>query len=116
MEFLKIILLIFHFIGLAALLGSVMVQIKDMRAGTARIIPGMIHGAWTMAITGIALYGVNMAIGADVNHMKLGIKFLFVVAALVLVMMYRKRETAPSWAVGTIGGLTLLNVILAVAW
>ena len=51
MEFLKIILLIFHFIGLAALLGSVMVQIKDMRAGTARIIPGMIHGAWTMALS-----------------------------------------------------------------
>jgi hypothetical protein len=33
-----------------------------------------------------------------------------------LVFVFRKREIAPSWVLWSIGGLTTLNVVLAVAW
>lgn len=116
MDILRIILVILHFVGLASLLGSFLVQTKDVAQGRGRVLPGMFHGALTMLVTGLALYGVRMAGDGEVNHMKLGIKFLVLVAITVLVLIYRKREVAPSWALWSIGGLTLLNIILAVAW
>ena len=43
-----------------------------------------------------------------------GLAVLIVIT--VLVFVFRKKDPAPSWALWSIGGLTLLNVILAVAW
>ena len=48
--------------------------------------------------------------------MKLGIKFLILLIITALVIVFRKKETAPKWALFAIGGLTLANVIIAVAW
>ena len=116
MDILKIILVILHFVGLASLLGSFLVQVKEVGQGKGRVLTGMFHGALTMLVTGLALYGVHMGMGHELNHMKLGIKFLVLVVITVLVLMYRKKEVVPSGVLWGIGGLTLLNVILAVAW
>ena len=51
------IVVIFHFIGLAALLGGVLVQVKETIAGKGRIITAMIHGALTQLATGLLLVG-----------------------------------------------------------
>ncbi|MBK3591715.1 hypothetical protein JHN60_05295, partial [Streptomyces sp. MBT51] len=54
-----------HIIGIAALLGGFLTQMKAMGAGTARFVPAMLHGALTMLVTGVALVGLNQADEGD---------------------------------------------------
>lgn len=118
----RIVFVILHFIGLASLLGGFLVQMKALRAGTARVIPAMIHGAWTAFITGLGLVAIyqwrvaeNLT-SFEIDHTKIAVKSIIATLIVVLVMLYRKKDPVRSSVVGGIGGLTLLNVILAVAW
>ncbi|MBU6265498.1 MAG: hypothetical protein KGM14_04805 [Actinomycetales bacterium] len=117
METLATVLVILHLVGMAYLLGSFLVEIKDVIKGKGRVMRGMLDGALLQLITGIALVGIYSS-GAipdeEVNNAGIGIKFLVAVVVYVLALVFRKREVAPSWALWSIGGLTLLNVILGV--
>ncbi|RRJ86842.1 hypothetical protein EG850_07425 [Gulosibacter macacae] len=116
MEILRTILLILHFVGIAALLGVWFSQIKSISAGNARILPGMMHGAWTMLVTGLGLVTyLELATDVEINHMKIGIKLAVLIAIVVLALINRKKERVSAGVMWAIGGLTLLNIILAVA-
>lgn len=112
---------VLHFIGLASLLGGFLVQMKSLRSGTAKIIPAMVHGAWTMLITGLVLVGMHewlgsMTEGHEINNMKIGVKLIVVLVILILVMLNRKKDLVKTGLFGAIGALTLLNIVLAVFW
>lgn len=114
-------LVVLHFIGLASLLGGFITQMKAMANGAAKIVPAMVHGAWAMLITGVALVGVaewRSAMGADIeiDHLKIGIKSLVVTAVLFLVLHCKKNDSVKAPVFGAIGGLTILNTVLAVFW
>ena len=114
-------LLVLHFVGLASLLGGFLTQIKAMSAGSAKVIPAMVHGAWTAFVTGLLLVGVaewRIAMGAnfEVDHTKIAAKTAVVLVILVLVMLNRKKDIVRAGTLGLIGGLTLTNVVLAVFW
>jgi hypothetical protein len=119
---LKDSMLVLHFVGLASLLGGFLVQMKALKPGTARIIPAMIHGAWTMLITGLLLVGLREWMSAldpaaaELDNIKIAVKSIVVTLVVVFVMINRKKESVKSSTLGLIGGLTLLNVILAVFW
>lgn len=115
MDIVKIIFLILHFIGIASLLGSFIVQVKEIAKGRGKVLAGMFHGALTMLVSGIVLVLVSEFGDGAVNHMKIGIKLVVLVAVLVLVLIYRKRENPPAWALWAIGGLTAANIVIAVA-
>ncbi|NLT25821.1 MAG: hypothetical protein GXX90_04075 [Microbacteriaceae bacterium] len=115
MEIIRWILLILHFVGIAALFGVWFSQLKAIPAGQARILPGMMHGAWTMLITGLGLVTyLELATDAEINHMKIGIKLLVLIAIVVLALVNRKKERVSAGVMWAIGGLTLLNIALAV--
>ncbi|HEU5222553.1 MAG TPA: hypothetical protein VFU07_02600 [Candidatus Lumbricidophila sp.] len=117
MQIVATILVILHFLGLASLLGSFLVQTKDIGAGKGRVLIGMVHGALTQLVTGLALVAIyQLADLHEVNNMKIGVKLLVALAITVLVFMFRKVNPAPSWALWAIGGLTVANVVVAVAW
>lgn len=112
-------LLVLHFIGLASLLGGFITQIKAISQKTAKIVAAMVHGAWTMLVTGLLLVAVaewRIALGAavEIDHMKVGIKSIVLTAILILVMRYRKKETVSTAVFLAIGLLTILNVTMAV--
>lgn len=114
-------LVVLHLVGMAALLGGFLVQIKALRAKSAEILPAMVHGAWTSLVTGLLLVGVAewelaMGGGEEIDHSKIAIKFVVVAIVVTLVMLHRKKKPVSSSVLGTIGGLTLLNVVLAVFW
>jgi hypothetical protein len=114
-------LIVLHFIGLASLLGGFLTQMRAMGAGVARIVPTMVHGAWTAFLTGLLLVGLaeyRIAMGAnfEVDHMKIGVKSVVALIILILVMASRKKESVKAPLFGAVGGLTLTNVILAVFW
>jgi hypothetical protein len=117
----KSFLVVLHLVGLSALLGGFLVQIKALRAKTAEILPAIVHGAWTAFITGLLLVGVrewelSLGGGHDLDHSKIAIKSVVALTVLVLVMLNRKKKPVSGSALGTIGGLTFLNVVLAVFW
>ncbi|AXK32951.1 hypothetical protein DVA86_10100 [Streptomyces armeniacus] len=105
-----------HIVGIAALLGGFFFQLKEMRAGEARIVPGMLHGALTMLVTGVALVGLNQADDAEVNNVKIGIKLAVLVVILGLVYVKRDEERLPAALFGTVGALTTVNIFIAVLW
>ncbi len=118
MEILRNILLILHFIGLASLLGGVLVQLRSIRTGDARVLPAIIHGAYLQLLTGVALVVViECAELGEVNNITIGVKLLALLLLTGLAVFYRRRKTrTPQWVVPTIGALTLLNIVVAVLW
>lgn len=108
------ILVILHFVGLASLLGGVMVQLRPLARGKGTVNPAMLHGALTQLVTGLLMVGIAEMGDGDVNHMKIGIKLAVLIVITVLVFVYRKRESVASWVVWLIGALTLSNIVIAV--
>lgn len=117
MDVLRIILLIAHFIGLAMLLGGFLVQQKAIAGGTGTVLPIMWRGALVQIVTGLLLVAtIEMGDLFDLDNWKIAVKLLIAVVITVLVFVYRKRDPAPSWALWTVGALTLANIVVAVAW
>lgn len=117
MDILRIILVILHFVGLASLLGGFLVQVRAIGQGKGTVVRAMIDGALTQLVTGLLLVAtIEMGDLYDLNNWKIAVKLLIAVIITVLVFVYRKKDPAPSWALWAIGGLTLANVIVAVAW
>lgn len=105
-----------HVIGIAALLGGFFFQMKAMRADGARFVPGMLHGALTMLLTGMVLVGLNQAGDEPVNNVKIGVKLALLVVILGLVYVKRDEDKVPSSLFGTVGALTVANIFIAVLW
>ncbi|NGO72349.1 hypothetical protein [Streptomyces boncukensis] len=105
-----------HIIGIAALLGGIFPQLTAVRAGAGRFTPGMLHGALTMLVTGVALVGLNQADDQSVNNVKIGVKLALLVVILALVYVKRDEEKVPSPLLGTVGLLTVANIFIAVLW
>lgn len=116
MEILKNVILALHIIGVVALLGGVIYQARPKGEGGAQVLPAMMHGAWTMLVTGIALVGMQYALDIEVNNPKISVKLLVLVAIIVVALMNRKKQPVASWVLPTIGVLTVVNVLLATIW
>lgn len=116
MEILINIFLALHIIGIGALLGGFLTQMKAIGAGEARVTPAILHGALTMLVTGVALVGLNEADGADVNHVKIAVKLTLLVVLSALAYLKRDEERVPAPVFGTIGLLTIVNIFLATLW
>jgi uncharacterized membrane protein len=112
-EIVKDSLLVLHFVGLASLLGGFLVQ---MRPAVKVVNAAMLHGALTQLVTGVALVGVDQAIGDPVDNVKIGVKLVVLLVITGLVFRFRGREQAPTGVWGAIGALTLANIVIAVFW
>ncbi|MFE0514439.1 hypothetical protein [Streptomyces sp. NPDC058964] len=105
-----------HIIGIAALLGGFLTQMKAMGRGTARFVPAMLHGALTMLVTGAVLVGLNQADDQHVNSIKIGVKLALLIVILGLVYVKRDDEKVDKRLFGLVGLLTTANIFIAVLW
>jgi hypothetical protein len=114
-EFVRLLLVFLHLLGMAILVGTFLVA-RRAPAG-APLNVGWLHGAALQLITGLALQLLAPLTDADYNHVKLGIKLLvlLVIGGLALTYVLR-RVAAPSWLNPALAGLVVLNVGLAVFW
>jgi hypothetical protein len=116
MEILRNVLVVLHFVGFASILGGVLVQTSAFKSG-AKVVPAILHGAYTQLITGIALVGIIEATtDAHVNNIKISVKLAVLIVITVLAFINRKKDKPATWVVPVIGVLTLVNVVLAVFW
>jgi cytochrome bd-type quinol oxidase subunit 2 len=123
-EFLRNVLLVLHFLGLAALVGGFLVQMAAPSRGELRVVNrSMRDGAITQVVTGLLLVGVRYPLHdqdasyALPDNAKITVKLLVAVAVLVIVLVGRRRpegEQQPYWAAA--GGLAIVNVVVAVFW
>ncbi|MXM62214.1 hypothetical protein GR925_01820 [Streptomyces sp. HUCO-GS316] len=105
-----------HLIGIAALLGGFLTQMKAMGQGTARFVPVMLYGALTMLVTGVILVGLHQAEDHTVNNIKIGVKLALLIVILGLVYVKRDEETVDKRLFGLVGLLTTANIFIAVLW
>ena len=116
MELVFKVVVILHLLGMAAIVGSWLAALK-----TPRVLPGMLHGALTQLVTGLVLEGLleSHAVASEtpINHPAIGAKLLIALVITALVWVNRKKtDSAPASVVHAIGGLAILNVIIAVLW
>lgn len=106
-------LVVLHFIGLASLVGGFLVQ---MREKPRKVNAAMFHGVLTQLLTGSALVGLVGAqlVDRDIDYNKVIVKFIVVLVITFLVIKNRKKESVTNGIWGAIGGLSILNIVIAV--
>jgi len=124
MDVLHSVILVAHFIGLAAIVGPFIMQARWKGQFAFAVVLG---GAITQLVTGLLLVGLA-EMGGDhdgpVNYAKIGVKLTIAavvfVAALLGFLKQREagggggRELLPF--LHTAGGLALVNTAIAVFW
>jgi hypothetical protein len=120
MDFVYQLILVLHFIGLASVVGGFLVQMKSPEKG---VNPAMLHGAITQLVTGLLLVGLpemNLATpdtGWDGwDHAKIAVKLLLTIIITVLAVIGRRKGGAQVGLWGAIGGLSIVNILIAVFW
>jgi xanthine/uracil permease len=123
MDVLHSVMLVAHFIGLAAIVGPFVMQ---ARWKGQFAFPVVLGGAITQLVTGLALVGIAEMGGDDdpLNYAKIGVKLSIAVVVFVVALLgflkQRKaeggggRELLPFFHAA--GGLALVNIALAVFW
>lgn len=113
METLRLIVLVLHILGFAALIGGLLAQ-----AGSPykKVNAAMRDGAGTAFVTGLVLVGVLEGGDADVNHAKVAVKALIGLVVLVLVMANLRKDRIPQGLWAGLLVLSVVNVCVAVLW
>ncbi|QSB05826.1 hypothetical protein [Natronoglycomyces albus] len=112
MDVLQSIVVFLHLLGMAMIFGPWAMGMLEKKHRTSMT---MVIGAATQLATGIMLAGLA---GADGNHAKIGIKAVLalLLAIMIVVPWYKKREKVASGHFYGIGGLTIITVAIAVLW
>jgi heme A synthase len=113
METLRLVLLVLHLLGFAALFGGLVVQ---ARSPEKVVNAAMRDGAGTAFLAGLLLVGVLEAGDGPVDHTKIGVKFAIGLVVLILVMANMRKPRIPNGLFYGLLLLTVANVCVAVFW
>jgi hypothetical protein len=113
MEIARQVLVLLHLIGFASLFGGFLVQLRNR---TPEVNAAMLHGAFTMLLTGVLLVGRAEMVGERPDYLKIGIKLGVTVLITFLVAINRKYTSIPRGLWAMIGMFTLANAVIAVLW
>ncbi|MDX2026515.1 hypothetical protein [Microcella sp.] len=123
MDVLHSVILVGHFIGLAAIVGPFLMQ---ARWKGQFAFPVVLGGAITQLVTGLTLVGLAEMGGDDddLNYAKIGVKLTIAVVIFVVALLgFLKQRKTPGGGgrellpfFHTAGGLALVNIALAVFW
>ena len=104
-------------IHLLSILGVLVLLILSWKKTPRALNPGVLHSAATALIAGIVMVGTwSAAHENEINHMKIGIKFLVVLAILVVGYNSLKKKVFTDRTFTVMLGLTVTNIFLAYLW
>jgi len=125
-EFLSVarqLLLVAHLIGLAAVIGPFLLQLRLKSGFDFRV---MLSGAIVQVVTGLLLVGVAQARHVDVDNAKIAVKLaigVLVLAAVIVARVKQRQAVAAGSAeraslpwLHIAGAGAIANVLVAVLW
>jgi len=111
-EIVRLVLRYLHLVGVALLLGGFAVQAL---AREYRINSAMVYGAITQIVTGFAL-SAPLPRDEQPDPAKLAVKLIIAVIIAAMVIVVRGKANVAKGHFLAIGGLTLVNIAVAVFW
>jgi len=112
MEIAKIIFLLVH---VASVLGMLVLLLMQTSKAEKVLPKGFMHAALTALVAGFALIGIDSALNDEISHLKIGIKFLVLIVIMLLGYMNQSKAKLSNLVWGTMLGLTVFNVFIAVS-
>jgi len=105
---------VLHMLSIVAILGLLLSQaFKSPR----KLSAGVLHSALTALIAGIAMVGAwSSAETEELNHTKVGVKFLVLLTILVIGYLNVKKSELKRSTWLSLIGLVVLNILIAVLW
>ena len=104
-------------IHLLSILGVLALLIISWKKTPRALNPGVLHSAATALVAGIVMVGTwSAAHETEINHMKVGIKFLVVLTILVVGYNSLKKKVFTDRTFTVMLGLTVVNILLAYLW
>lgn len=112
METVFLIAYIAHMLAIAGILVLLLLQINK---SPRKLSKGVIHSAATALLAGLVLVGTYSSAKPDetLDHTKVGIKLLVVIAILVISYLNVKKSELKKNVWLTLIGLTVLNILIA---
>ena len=111
LEILRLALLVTHFIGLAAIIGSFIFQLPR---GTVLNFRAMLLGSIVQLVTGVGLIATRKLTDLPVIDEKMGVKLAIAILVLVAVIIGQRRKSRPLFL--TAGIAAIANVVVATVW
>ncbi|WP_345458015.1 hypothetical protein [Nocardioides marinquilinus] len=113
METVRLLLLIVHILGFAALIGGLLAQAGR---GEKEVNAAMRDGTGTAFVAGVALVGVLEGLDVEVDYAKIAVKTVIGLVLLVLVMANSRKSRIPQGLWAGLLVLAVANVCVAVLW
>jgi amino acid transporter len=109
--------MVMYVIHLLSVIGILVLLMHQWNKTPRKLNPGVLHAGLTALIAGIVMVGLHNSVKPDeeLNHTKVGIKFLVLVVILALGYKNVKKPELPKNVWLTMTGLTILNIIIASA-
>ena len=112
MEMAKIIFLLVH---VASVLGMLVLLLMQTSKAEKVLPKGFMHAALTALVAGFALIGIDSALNDEISHLKVGVKFLVLMVIMILGYQNQSKQKLSNLIWGTMLGLTMFNVFIAVS-
>jgi len=109
------VFLIAYIVHMLAILGILVLLLLQFNKSPRKLSKGVIHSAATALLAGLVLVGTYSSAKPEetLDHTKVGIKLLVVLAILVIGYINAKKSELKKSIWLTLIGLTVLNILIA---
>ena len=104
-----------YVIHLLSVIGILSLLLHQWNKSPRKLNPGILHAGLTALVAGIVMVGLHNSVEPDeeLNHIKVGIKFIILLVILVLgYTNVKKQELSKNVWVAMLG-LTFTNIVIA---
>ena len=111
------VFLIAYIVHMLAIAGILVLLLLQWNKSPRKLSPGVLHSAATALVAGLVLVGSYASAKPDetLDHTKVGVKLLVVLAILVISYLNLKKSDLKKNTWLTLIGLTLANILIAIA-
>ena len=105
---------VIHLLSVIGILALLLIQVNK---NPRKLNPGVLHAGLTALIAGVVMVGLHESVKPDeeLNHTKVGIKFLVLIVILALGYKNVKKPELPKNVWIAMIGLTVFNIVIASA-
>ena len=106
-----------YVIHLLSVIGILVLLVIQWNKSPRKLNPGVLHAGLAALIAGVVMVGLHESVKPDeeLNHTKVGIKFLVLIVILALGYKNVKKTELPKNVWLAMIGLTIFNIVIASA-